>query len=202
MFLLETLRDVMVVFASNPVIADDSKPSPVGHTMFRNGYAYVYEGMSASDYTIYIGPGQGLRGCDSRMALHILKDDGRVVHLTFRLVAYSSAKTYEFRFNLGTDRQLLQMWQAEGRVVGGGAGFERVQCVPMLVVDLVEAILPPVMTTNPPMPECWLQGDKLCIACGAHRIHWAEVVCGDCRQSNGGPVMMHPNRLAVPDYYK
>lgn len=187
--MFESLRSMLLGFANEPVTPDYSDPRyvPIRLSKSGDGFNITFTGRP-DNYEAWIHPHR-FHSNTGYMGLRIQKNDDVIRCLTFRVAAYNAGMTYEFKFNFDEGQPELELRQGRGaNITGERVAFQKVQCIDLVVLDLVELMLPPqFLAYNPEIYRgTWGFVDKPCILCGASiRNNW--YVCGDC----------HPYKVTV-----
>lgn len=182
---LETLRDMLLGFAGEPVHPDYSDPRyiPIREKRNESGFAVDLHGYP-HNYEAWIHP-NGFHYNAGYMGLRVQKGPALmgVTSLTFRVVAENAGMVYEYKFNFGTGQPPLEMQQGRGgNVHGERVHLRKVRCIDLVVLDLISLMLPPQFEKHrPPFRTSYMTRYKACISCGLNQIqdHWT--VCDDCR---------------------
>lgn len=183
----ETLKEMLVGYVHANIPAPDLSDShyiPIREWKHNEqGFDFQTAGKTPEDYETWIYPHSGSGGNTSYLGLRVERNGTRLRRITLRAAAYSADRTYELKFNFSRELPALEMRQGCGaNVTGERVHFQRVRCVDLLVLDLLELMLPPQIKAHRPEIYLadWGNKRKPCIACGASiRNNWT--VCALCR---------------------
>lgn len=113
------------------------------------------------------------------------KDINKGWSFTIRVVAKSANMTYDIRLKEKGKYPQLEVRQFETRAANGMSGNKEFKnCIPALVIDLIEARLPPAILDHHVgffFPSEGL--NKPCMGCGTS-TYWKSIVCPECSKTS------------------
>jgi len=189
----ETLRAMLLGFANEPVQTQpDPRYAPImDRSKSGDGFTFNIHGYP-DNYNVWIYP-DSFHSNTGYMGLRVHKGPALmgITHLTFRIAAYNAGMVYAYKFNFGVGQPELEMHQGRGySITGERVSYERVSCIDLVVLDLIEIRLPPQLEKYRPevyVPK-WGVDKKPCILCGTSiPNNW--YLCAECHPARAVTVV-------------
>lgn len=182
------LQAMLLGFANEPVVHNtDPRLILITENRIQDGFHLQFNGKTPENYHVWISPVK-FHSNTAYMDLRIIKTNGHIDQLIFRVCATNAGMTYEYTFNFIEGMPNVEMRQGRGtNVTGERVTFKTMRCIDLVVLDFIEGKLPPQILAYRPEPGPYYPAstaDKPCFVCNTVILPYNWEICDACRTNN------------------